>query len=114
MLAVPFRVFLLVVNRDLDFVRSIGLPNEADAILIVDPDAMLTASIPLQGLQTISGRDTQIAQMDRRLNLIQLAARDSLNPCPAPVRACFKEFPGVGIMEALNHLRSLYNVLRYT
>jgi len=41
----------LVVVHDFDFVGVSGAPFEADPVLVVDPDAVLTLSIPPKSLQ---------------------------------------------------------------
>jgi len=51
-----------VVIGDLNFVRTIVLPDEADAVLIVDPYAVLAAPIALQSLQSISRRSPQVVE----------------------------------------------------
>lgn len=50
---------------------SIG-PNKTDAVLLINPDAMLTFSIPLESLQVITGRDTQFIERSDRVKLIEL------------------------------------------
>jgi hypothetical protein len=62
-----------VVIRDLYSVRSVHLPDKADAVLIVDSDAVLARAVPFQRFEAITGRHAQIAQIDGRFNLIQLA-----------------------------------------
>ena len=37
-------------------------PNEADAILIIDTDAVLALALAMQSLQPVSGRNIQIIQ----------------------------------------------------
>ena len=37
-------------------------PNEADAILIIDSDAVLAFALAVQSLQPVSGRNIQIIQ----------------------------------------------------
>ena len=37
-------------------------PHEADAIMIIDSDAVLTLSLAVQSLQPVSGRNIQIIQ----------------------------------------------------
>jgi hypothetical protein len=51
-----------VVIGDLHIVRSIILPDKADAVLIVDPYAVLATPVTLQSLQTISRRSTQVIE----------------------------------------------------
>jgi hypothetical protein len=63
--------------------RSIHFPYKANTVLIVDPNAVLSGAIPFQSLKAITRRETQVAQIDRCLNLIQFASRDRLNCGPA-------------------------------
>jgi hypothetical protein len=57
-------IFILtsVVIGDLNIVRSIVLPDKADAVLIVDPYAMLAAPVALQSLQSISRRSAKVIE----------------------------------------------------
>jgi hypothetical protein len=49
----------MIVN-DLHLVRIPFPPDEADTPSIVDPDTVLTFSIPQQLLQTIAGRYSEV------------------------------------------------------
>jgi hypothetical protein len=51
-----------VVIGDLNLVHSIVLPDKADAVLIVDPYAVLSVPIALQSLQPVSRRRTQVVE----------------------------------------------------
>lgn len=50
-------------------------PFETNAVLVVDPDTMLPAPVAPQKLKSVSGRDFEIVQRDRRIDLIQLSER---------------------------------------
>lgn len=52
----------MVVNN-LNFKRITITPNEANTILIVDADAVLTFPITLQGFEMIAWKDCQISQL---------------------------------------------------
>jgi len=52
----------LVVVDNFDIVRIWISPSEANSVLIVDSDAMLTASIALECLKPISRRNRQVFQ----------------------------------------------------
>jgi hypothetical protein len=58
---VGFAISLVVVN-DLDILRTSIHPNEADAPLLVYPDAMLAGSIILEGFKVIVRGHVQVAQ----------------------------------------------------
>ena len=48
---------LLVVVHDLNVLGAGGSPTEADAVLVVDADAVLTVAVPLERLEPIPRRD---------------------------------------------------------
>lgn len=52
---------------------------QADAPLVVDPDAVLTYSATLEGLEPVSGRDTEAFERLRGPHLTQFAQRDPMN-----------------------------------
>lgn len=66
-----------VVIDDLYIGGSGVRPNEADAVLVVDPDTVLTEAITLQRLQTIPRWDPQIDERFCRVERLQLALRDT-------------------------------------
>ncbi|MNL88828.1 hypothetical protein D3C87_2187830 [compost metagenome] len=49
----------LVIITDLDLIGVAIPPNETNTPLIVDPDAVLSLAIALQGLQAIPRRNEQ-------------------------------------------------------
>lgn len=53
----------MVVNN-FDVVRIFILPNKADAVLVVDPDALLSFAVALERLQPVARRHFQIVQLD--------------------------------------------------
>ena len=53
--------------------------DEADAPLVVDPNAVLADPIPLQSLQSIARRRHQVQQSPSLMNLQQFALRRSLH-----------------------------------
>jgi hypothetical protein len=55
------------------------LPNETDPPLVVDPYAVLTFPIPLEGFQMVARRYGKVAQGFGRVDLSQLALGDSLD-----------------------------------
>jgi hypothetical protein len=60
-----------VVIRDLDLAGISGLPSKANAILLVNPDAVLFASFPAQSLKTISWGDGQFRKISDPIYLIE-------------------------------------------
>jgi len=57
---------------DFHLVRVSVLPNETDAILVVDSDAVLALPVTLQGLQSVAGNPARIAKGFRLIQLDQL------------------------------------------
>lgn len=68
----------MVVN-DFDFVGIAVPPEEADAPLVIDPDAVPTFAVAFQGFQAIRGRNTKIFQDRRGIEHAELAARHLLD-----------------------------------
>jgi hypothetical protein len=54
-------------------------PDKADAPLIVDPDAVLTATVASQCLEPISGRGSQVREAGCRAQHVELAQRHRSN-----------------------------------
>jgi hypothetical protein len=54
-------------------------PDETDAPLVIDPNTVLTNSVPLEGFQVIARWRRQVAQLLGLMDLTQLALSDSLN-----------------------------------
>lgn len=68
-----------VVIDHLDSGSTSCRPDEADAPLTVDANAMLALAVSLQGLQPVGRRDTQIVQGLRVVENPQLAPRRRLD-----------------------------------
>ena len=67
----------MVINN-LHLVRA-AIPNETDAPLIVDPNAVLALPLASQSLQAIAGRFLQRVQAWRSVQLTKLASGGPLN-----------------------------------
>jgi hypothetical protein len=65
---------LLVIVYDLDVPCVAVLPFEAEAVLVVDVDAMLPLAVSLERFESVPGR-TEIDQVCDALQLRQLAER---------------------------------------
>jgi hypothetical protein len=68
-----------VVIGYLNEVSALVRPHEADAILIIDADAMLTSSGTAELLNAVPTRTPQIRKIDRRLQVLQLALGNTPN-----------------------------------
>jgi hypothetical protein len=52
-----------MVVRDLDFMRIAILPTETHAILLIDPNALLTAPATFQTLKPVAWRRRQVTKI---------------------------------------------------
>jgi len=93
-----------VVVRNLHLVRSIVLPQEADAELIVDSDAVLSHPVSFQSLESVSRWGAQIVKGDGRFDRIQFPECDGFNSFPPPVGARLEKLFRIAVSKALNHL----------
>lgn len=66
----------LVIVRDLDAIGEARLPNEANTILIVDPDAVLTVSVTAQRFQPVAGGHRKLGQFLNAVDLVELPSSD--------------------------------------
>jgi hypothetical protein len=64
---------------DLDFVRMVVLPNEANPPLVVDADRVLADAIAFQCFEPIAGRHEQITNAFGVVEQTQLPQRFRLN-----------------------------------
>jgi hypothetical protein len=58
-----------VIVGDLNVMRAIDFPHEANAVLVIDANTVLPGPISLQRLQSVSGRSAQIIQIHGGLEL---------------------------------------------
>ncbi len=98
---------LLVVVDDLDVERVGGAPDEADAPLIVDADAVLTGAIGLECFEAVAWRNAKVGERIGRIENDELSKRDALEACRQPARATtVKERFRVGVAEGAYHARA--------
>ena len=83
---------------------SVLFPDEADPVLIVDPDAVLSGPPAFQRFQPVPRRDAKIEESTGSFHLIQLAERYGGDCRPTPVCTSFEELLSNGISKALDHL----------
>ncbi len=67
----------LMVIDNFNSRRPCICPNKADAILIIDPDAVLPFSVAAQRLQAITRWYSQLAERIYGIHLVELASRDT-------------------------------------
>jgi len=81
------------------------VPHEADAVLIVDPNAVLTTTIARKRLQPVTGKRRQIPKLASRMELLQLALRNPCHLLQTSAEPPREERLGFGIPERPNHSR---------
>jgi hypothetical protein len=68
-----------MVVHDLHVVGVAAAPREADAPLIVDPNAELARAIAAQRLKAIARGNPKVVQSDRSVELLEFAPRDTFD-----------------------------------
>lgn len=96
-------VFLLVVIHNLNIVRIAVAPHEADAPLIVDPNAVLAGAISAKAFESVSARDGQVAKLHCEVNLIKLPPGNALDGPELPYRVTLKELFSIRVTEGPDH-----------
>ncbi len=83
-------------------------PDEADAELIVNSEAMLAAPIPFEGFQPVTGNRGKIGERPRLIEMQELAP-SGLFDCLIGLRELIPEkFLRLSIPECPNHVFSVY------
>jgi hypothetical protein len=94
-----------VIVHDFDLVGSVFLQDEADAVLVIDPDAVLAGSIVRQAFQSIGRRNPQVVEVSGSFQHIQLANSDFFDPAPPSALSLYEQIPRCGIPKALDHVQ---------
>jgi len=93
-----------VVVYDLDIPCFTLVPLKADPPLIIDADAVLTASITMQGFEAVAWRNPKVVKLPCRVDSKKFGSRTTLNLARnAPNRVASEERDCTFVGEALNH-----------
>jgi hypothetical protein len=92
-----------VVVHDLYSLRPDGSPAKANAVLIVDADAVLAGTVALQSLEAVAWRNPEVVEPTGDLELSEFASSDRLDGDETPNPPSAGEGFGVGISERDNH-----------
>jgi hypothetical protein len=104
-------VLPLVVIHDLDFPCFTFAPPETKPPLIVNADAMLTASVSLQGFEAVAWRDLKVIDLLCRIDGKKFGSRAALYLVGnAPNRVASEERDRTFIGEALDHYAVAYRI----
>jgi hypothetical protein len=86
--------------------RIFSLPAEANAPLVIDSDALLPRSVPLQSFQPVARRNSQIVESPRLVQQQQFPPRYPLNLSWQPPRRFVVEQPfGFPARETAYHVQ---------
>ena len=66
----------LVIVDDFHVLRPAGRPAEADPVLLIDPDAVLSLSIALERFEPVSRRRAKVLEHFSDVELIEFPLRD--------------------------------------
>lgn len=102
-----------MVIDDLDVPGFAVSPNEANAPLLVDPNAVLSLPVAAQGFQAIAGRRPQIVNLLCRIDCDKLRARSPLDlPWQITNGVAGEDRRGAFVGEALDHDEAYHNSVR--
>lgn len=93
-----------MIIYDFDFVRVPVFPDEADAPLVIDADAVPARPIALEGFEAVARRHPHVIQFLRCRELREFAKGHSLDVGWKPARAfALPNFLRLFASEILNH-----------
>jgi hypothetical protein len=93
-----------VVVGHLNAIRISILEAKADPPLAVDVDGVLAFAISAQGMKPVAGRDPEIIELRRKVNILQPLYRPSDDVGWQPARlACDEQVARVLVSERLDH-----------
>jgi hypothetical protein len=88
-----------VVIHDLNVMRIAVAPSEADAPLVIDPNAVGSRPATLQQFELVSRRNAEILQPQRLMQEQQLSPRWPFNRLESPDHVVVEQRRGVGTLE---------------
>ena len=92
-----------MIVDDFYVVRVLFLPNETDAVLVVDSDTVLAGAISLQRLESVSGQCSKIRQSYRSVSFAKLPMRDVCNSLEFRNPLAIEDCSSVAVAEAPDH-----------
>jgi len=87
-----------------NLVRVTVSPEEANTILSIDPNRMLTFPVSLEQFELVSRRGAKIAQAPRIVEHDEFASRDTLERAETSNVLALPKTLGITIAEASDHL----------
>ena len=96
-----------MVIHNLNLLRVSILPREADAVLVIDPDAVLPAPVSTKGLEVVARERSQVVEPCRGVQLHELALSDTGDAPKSAGRMTPEERFGVSMPEGPDHTLTL-------
>src|SRR5258707_1348494 len=96
-----------VIVHNFHFIGVAVVPSEADAPLIVDPNTMPAFTVPLQPFEPVARWGCQLFETLRRVQLLQLAHRHSLNRPKPAMASRLEQLPRGSVAVSPNHHLSI-------
>jgi hypothetical protein len=92
-----------VIIRNLDLVGVSTFPDEANPVLVIDPDTVLAGAVSLQGLKPIAWEHSQVGQLPRGCQLFQLSLRHPRDALKPPCVSAVEQIPGFLATKGFDH-----------
>ena len=97
-----------MIIYDFDFERVPVFPDEADAPLVIDANAVVARPLPLEGFEAVARWHPHVIQFFRCRELREFAKGHPLNVGGKPARAfAIPNFLRLFASEILNHCRNV-------
>jgi hypothetical protein len=92
-----------VIVHNLCIVGISITPDEADAVLVIDPDAVLSTAVTRQCFQAIARERCEIPQIRGCVELLQLPLSHACNVLQTAAEPGGEQSLGLGVLERPNH-----------
>jgi len=93
-----------VIVDDVNLVRVTVTPGEADAVLIVDPDAVLPVAITRERFKVVAGKRTQVAKAPRSVQLLELSLSDAGDTLEAAAEPAGEQVLSLPVAKRADHV----------
>lgn len=92
-----------MIVDDLHVIGVTVVPDEANAVLIVDANAVLATSIARERLESVTGERRQVPKLASGMELLELSLGNPCHFLQAAAELTREESLGFGIFERPNH-----------
>jgi len=96
-----------MIIDDFDLLCAV-VPNEADAVLVIDADAVLAFAVTFECFEVIARRATQVVQFDRSIQHVELSTGNPGDSAKGFYIFAIKERLCGFALKALDHKRSIF------